>query len=328
MNQAAARISVVIPTFNRAGIVGAAIDSVLSQSFAAYEVIVVDDGSSDGTGERLRAYEGRIRSIRRDNGGLSRARNTGIEAATGEWVAFLDDDDEYRPGKLAACAEFVERRPGIDVFASNTAIVSADGSSVDLFRMRGVADPGEMGVVERPLPYVLASCFFAQSIMVRRTALLAAGMFTPDRYYEDLDLASRLAVRGPWVIDNRQLISLCRRSDTDYTLSAQWAKRPVESFRSLVEIYEHLAGDGRLSPSERGLVIRRLSSYRFELGAALLRAGRRAEAKVAFLQAARDCPTLKTRLKSALALSLGRAGLRVKEMAGRDRRGRFMRSDA
>jgi len=86
-------VSVIIPTYNRALCLGDAIDSVLSQSFKDYELIVVDDESHDGTDEVVKAYGEDVTLIRQENSGASAARNAGIRAAKGGWVAFLDSDD-------------------------------------------------------------------------------------------------------------------------------------------------------------------------------------------------------------------------------------------
>ena len=97
-------ISVVIPVHNRHGLIGRAIDSVLNQSFNDFEVIVVDDGSDDGTPQHVKdryAGEGRVRLLSQSsNRGVSAARNAGSATAAGEWLAFLDSDDEWRPKKL------------------------------------------------------------------------------------------------------------------------------------------------------------------------------------------------------------------------------------
>jgi hypothetical protein len=94
--------SVVIPSYNRADLVPQTIDSVLAQTDRDFEVIVVDDGSTDGTGEVLRRYGDRIRYVQQNNGGLAAARNRGIREANGVFVAFLDSDDLYE-------AEFIRR---------------------------------------------------------------------------------------------------------------------------------------------------------------------------------------------------------------------------
>ena len=108
-------ISVVIPTFNRAAFVGEAVRSVLGQRGAAedVEIIVVDDGSTDDTGESLRSLPGNVRYIRRERSGVSAARNLGITESKGEWIAFLDSDDLWLPGKLCAQMKFFADHPEI-----------------------------------------------------------------------------------------------------------------------------------------------------------------------------------------------------------------------
>jgi len=101
-NKKIPRISVIIPSYNRANTIGRAIQSALSQSYQDFEIIVIDDGSTDHTEEVIRSFQdSRIRYIRHNrNRGGSAARNTGIHAARGEYIAFLDSDDEWLPQKL------------------------------------------------------------------------------------------------------------------------------------------------------------------------------------------------------------------------------------
>ena len=96
----ASSVSVVVPTFERAAMLPRALESVEEQTCPPGEVIVVDDGSTDGTGELARRRFPGVRYLRREHGGVSAARNTGIAAAGGEWVALLDSDDVWRPEKL------------------------------------------------------------------------------------------------------------------------------------------------------------------------------------------------------------------------------------
>ena len=106
------RLSVIIPTYNRAALVREAVASVLAQSFRDFEVVVVDDGSSDHTVEALAPYAEQVRLRRRENrGGVSAARNTGIAAARGEWLAFLDSDDLWLPEKLARQMAYLAEHP-------------------------------------------------------------------------------------------------------------------------------------------------------------------------------------------------------------------------
>ena len=98
-------VSVVVPTYNRAYCLGRALESVVGQTYANWELIVVDDGSTDGTAEMVQAgygSEGRMRYIRQANAGVSAARNAGIREARGEYVAFMDSDDVWKPWKLEA----------------------------------------------------------------------------------------------------------------------------------------------------------------------------------------------------------------------------------
>jgi len=95
------RVSTVIPTYNRAALVCRAVESALAQDAPPDEIIVVDDGSTDGTADALARFGDRVRCVRQANAGVAAARNRGVRAATGEWVAFLDDDDVWLPGHLA-----------------------------------------------------------------------------------------------------------------------------------------------------------------------------------------------------------------------------------
>ncbi|MBE2205396.1 MAG: glycosyltransferase family 2 protein [Chthoniobacterales bacterium] len=102
------RISVIIPAYNAAKWLSDAVASVCSQSRPADEILIVDDGSTDGTAGLCATFPENVRSVRRENGGLSAARNTGVEHTSGEWMLFLDADDTLVPGALAALARLAE----------------------------------------------------------------------------------------------------------------------------------------------------------------------------------------------------------------------------
>lgn len=105
--------SVIIPSYNRFTSLCRAADSVLSQGFRDFELIIVDDGSTDGTPAIQEMYGGRIRYIRQERQGVSSARNTGIRHSSSPHIALLDSDDLWLPGKLEAQAEFIRKHPGI-----------------------------------------------------------------------------------------------------------------------------------------------------------------------------------------------------------------------
>ncbi|MBR1364866.1 MULTISPECIES: glycosyltransferase family 2 protein [Bradyrhizobium] len=107
------RVSVIIPSFNCASFLVEALDSVLEQTRPADEIIVIDDGSTDQTEEVLRPYLGQIILLRQQNNGVSAARNNGIARATGDWVAFLDADDVWKPEKLSRQIEYIGNDDGL-----------------------------------------------------------------------------------------------------------------------------------------------------------------------------------------------------------------------
>ncbi len=127
-------VSVVIPTFNRAALVGEAVQSALDQTYPAIEVLVVDDGSTDATESALRPYRDRIRYLPKPNGGISSARNAGMRAARGEFIAWLDDDDVWCPDKTAIEVAVLRAHPEV-------VLVSSDFSAFDA---RGEIEPSHI----------------------------------------------------------------------------------------------------------------------------------------------------------------------------------------
>ena len=112
------KVSVIIPTYNSAQFIIETLESVFAQTYKNYEVIVVDDGSTDNTKEVLKPYMSKIRYIYKENGGPASARNVGIKNARGEYIAFLDSDDLWLPEKLEKQIRYFEKHPEIDmVFA-------------------------------------------------------------------------------------------------------------------------------------------------------------------------------------------------------------------
>lgn len=120
-------VSVIIPTYNRAQLAGRAVRSALAQTYRPLEIIVVDDGSTDDTAAVLRAFGDRIQVIRQANQGRSLARNHGLAAATGEYVAFLDSDDVWSPDALAAEVEVLHANPRAGICYSWWQLVTQDG---------------------------------------------------------------------------------------------------------------------------------------------------------------------------------------------------------
>ena len=187
-------ISVVIPTFNRREAVTCAIRSVLDQSYAGHETIVVDDGSRDGTDSRLAELFGdQIRFFRSDaNRGGGWARNYGISQARGGLICFLDSDDIYLPGKLQFVADFFARHPETDVLIDSHRTDNPKHPArppKDKVNPE-ISDPGEF----RSRAFFRTMLKSTPGISAKREALLRVGMFDEGlRRRQDIDLVLRLA---------------------------------------------------------------------------------------------------------------------------------------
>jgi glycosyltransferase involved in cell wall biosynthesis len=187
----APKVSVVIPTYNCDRYLAEAIDSVLSQSYAEYEVIVVDDGSTDRTAEILQSYGDRIRHLRQSNQGVAIARNQGIQLAQGEWVAFLDADDFFLPDKLAAQMAIASACPDLGIIHSGWHRVDPQGQILVAVTPWQQIPRLDLESWLRWKPVLPSAMLF------RRDWLMRSGGFDP-RFppAEDTDLVLRLARMG------------------------------------------------------------------------------------------------------------------------------------
>lgn len=263
------KISVVIPTYNRAGCVGDAIDSVLSQTYADYEIIVVDDGSTDETRKTLERYGDRIRYIHQENAGVSAARNRGIMEARGEWVAFLDSDDEWLPEKLSMQMECLSRHPDVIGLVCDVEIVMGEQTR-KLFEIRNYLGHSGCQRNVRPLISVLNSMFATPSWVFKKQAIEAAGFFNEGiSLYEDLEFSTRIALQGSWGIVSQALVRVFRK--TSDSLSAQHVREHTITPRNLILIYQNLKQTSSLTLTEQQYVRKRLSEQYFSLGYELMR---------------------------------------------------------
>ncbi len=141
-------VSVVIPTYNRAGIVRASIDSVLRQTYSNVEIIVVDDGSSDDTRETVESYGAPVRYIYQPNSGVSAARNLGFTHARGEFIALLDSDDQFLPWKLEAQVGVLLAYPRVGMVWTDMTAVDERGAVVEENYLRTFYDAHQLARVE------------------------------------------------------------------------------------------------------------------------------------------------------------------------------------
>ncbi|MCE5247420.1 MAG: glycosyltransferase family A protein [Candidatus Polarisedimenticolia bacterium] len=271
----AAEVSVVVPVRDRAGVVASAVASALSQSPSPVEVVVVDDGSSDGSGAAA-AIDPRVRVISfPEAGGPSRARNAGIAAARGALVAFLDSDDVWLPGGLAARLEMFAANRDL-VLVSGDALWTGD-AALEGTRLLG-GDPLAAGgdLFQR---LVLGNFVLTSTVIARREALLDVGGFPEEmRRCEDYHLWLRLA----WRARGRRAFAFADRPVARYRRDASGLSADREAMLDgEVEALERLVGLDGLEPrSETArLIAREVVRRRVVQAYADLEAGRRRAAR-------------------------------------------------
>lgn len=181
-----AKVTVIIPFYNRIEWVREAIKSVLMQTYQDFEVIVVDDGSDKGYKDQIEALDKRITYLRQENKGASAARNLGIDQSSGEYIAFLDSDDEFLPEKLEIQLLAMKQNPGI--LLSHTSYINVDAHKRPLQIIPSGLFTGKV------YPQILALCPIATpTVVVQRSALKTRRFDENIAIAEDLLMWSRIA---------------------------------------------------------------------------------------------------------------------------------------
>jgi glycosyltransferase involved in cell wall biosynthesis len=230
-------VSAIIPTYNRAHLVGEAVDSVLGQTYGNIEVIVVDDGSTDDTQAELKRYGNRIRVITQQNAGPSAARNLGIDASRGEFVSFLDSDDLWLPSKIERQVKLMQEAGESVPCCLCNILMQWNDREIASFEISSLKSSVPEGIWSNAAE-VLATRFvlFNQGAMVRREVLNAIGSFDESlRLLEDYELALRLSLQGPWAFIEEPLVVWRETAGSLYQKARHDDIRPQER---LVEILE------------------------------------------------------------------------------------------
>ena len=211
-------VSVVMPAYNVAWCIGRAVDSVLAQDFRPCELIVVNDGSTDGTGALLEGYGAAITVINQENRGMSAARNAGIRRARGTYVAFLDADDWWLAGKLSRQVELMHGRPEIGFSSTTVRVEDDDGRLLNLWRCPN----GSTEILATLFAQNAAIAGGCSAVIARRDLLDRVGLFDESlRGFEDPDLWMRLAaVSGYACIDETLAVILRRKQSVSRNLDS------------------------------------------------------------------------------------------------------------
>ena len=187
-------VSCVIPVWNGEKYLGEAIQSVLDQTYSNIELVIVDDGSTDGTPDVIASFTNRVTSIRQEQSGPAAARNTGISASKGEIVAFLDSDDIWEPSKTALQMDLLLSRKDVSICLCEV----QNFWSPEITVREGADSPNGADPV---------SGWFAQSMMIRRSAFDTVGLFDPTlRHREAMEWLRRASDAGPTVEIVKQVL--------------------------------------------------------------------------------------------------------------------------
>lgn len=306
-----ATISVVIPCYNAASYIGATLRSVFAQQWPGLEVLVVDDGSRDGSAELVEREFPQVRVLRQPNQGVAVARNTGIRAASGRWIAFVDADDIWLPGKLQAQWALLQATPGARIAYTAWQVWDSTAPEPEpayLAALQSAADqPRWQGASGWIYDQLLLDCWvWTSTVLAERSLFDEVGLFdTALKVGEDYDLWLRISRVSPILRVPRPL-ALYRNHAQSIT------KRPHDTNYQALVISRAIERWGYTCPggpdADRHAVSRGLARSWTYFAGAHLQAGDPRRALQACRQALRLAPTTlpawKLMLKAALRASL------------------------
>jgi glycosyltransferase involved in cell wall biosynthesis len=275
MTMGAAKISVVIPTYNRATLLLEAIESVRRQTRPVEEIMVVDDGSKDETERIMSIPSPGIRYIRQPNGGPAVARNTGLKNVTGDFVALLDSDDLWVPDRLERQLALFAQDPSLGVAFGLESKFTAGQESTEGWEIRDPAVREALANSQGALPdafgLLLRENYIpTSSILVRRELLAKTGLMDPSvQPAEDYDLWFRLALNGGRFAFMHGVA--CHRRFQGDNLVNQWTRLAIAGAKVLARYCDH-------APAHRAMARRRLELIHYDIGSRLFADKKYAEA--------------------------------------------------
>jgi glycosyltransferase involved in cell wall biosynthesis len=262
------KVSVIIPTYNRLPMLKEAVESVLAQDFEDFELIVVDDGSTDGTVDEITRYGGRVKLLQhKENRGVSAARNSGILHARGKYIGFLDSDDLWVKGKLKTQVNFLDENPQYPLCYTDEIWIRRGK------RVNPMVKHAKFSgwILEKCLPLCIIS---PSSALMRKTLFSKVGLFDEALpVCEDYDLWLRVSVRFPIFFINKKLI-VKRGGHPDQLSNRSWGN---DRFRVIA--LEKLLSDPSLGPEERECVMKEMKKKCEILSQGFMKRGNELEGK-------------------------------------------------
>ncbi len=279
-------VSVVIPIFNGAPFVAKAVESILAQGVTGVEIIVVDDGSTDGTQAVLAelATTSGIVWFQQDHGGPARSRNRGISEASGEFVALLDCDDVWLPGKLEAQLAIMRARPAVGVVHTDYEVVDEQGLVEERARARYSQEP-------LVLAFVGGHTALPSTLLMRRSVLDEVGALDPDLYgSEDSDLTIRLYTVTEFECVDQVLVRKLQRGHGYRDMAFDETTHQRKILASRRRFLERLDQRPALTREQRTALDREWANFFLLSGLVAERCAKPAEARQQYLHAIRKAP--------------------------------------
>lgn len=253
MTNASNLVSVVIPCFNRESTLARSIHSVLSQTHRPHEVIVVDDGSTDRSLEVAEQFSDSVRVFSQPNAGAAAARNQGIRLAIGDWIAFLDSDDQWHPEKLELQLDCAQRFPEAGLIFCDTQTLQGQNVLMDTRVGKGGVRgfetklDGDFKYFDRLFPQMIRqSRVITSAVMVRRGL---NELLFPEHIWgsEDWALWLKLGCRYPFALVDRLLVTMHQQGDN-------LSSRKGKLYRNDLKVLNDLLSDTAVEPEERELI--------------------------------------------------------------------------
>lgn len=236
-------ISVLIPTFNRADVLEAMLTSVFGQTAPIGEVVLVDDGSLDGTASVVDAlleqrpdWRRRLRYLQQPNQGKSVALNNALERATGDWIAFNDSDDVWRAEKIEWQLRAFAQYPDCGACFTDARFVNNPAMNTTAFRRAGTRYLERIGRIPDPVRFVVHSSHgvFMQTLLVRKDVMARVGEFDPRlRVSQDTDFVFRLARETTLCYVNLPLVDIDRQADRSGALTSEFSRQSLKRIQAL-----------------------------------------------------------------------------------------------